>query len=248
MIRAATQAGSPGASPGADNSRRRARPFPWGGSRDRPADPPVIPSGACPAVRDQAGAGSFRRLPLASVPEVPAAAGDALYGFGRIDASGRVADAAVTTALGWRAGDRLTLPAAAGVVLARRDPEGLVAVPARPYLAIPAALPPLRARARRPDPAGRVPELRRPGRVLIHGGGPGAQETRPVPAGRAEPGDESQPLPGPGCFRCSSRDPRRFFRPFRRRPLAHQMPVRTPACGECGYGCSQGPGRPARSH
>jgi hypothetical protein len=101
---------------------------------------PVIPSGAHPAVRDQAGAGSLRRLPLASVPEVPAAAGDALYGFGRIDASGRVADAAVTTALGWRAGDRLPLTAAAGVVLARRDPEGLVTVPARPYLAIPAPL------------------------------------------------------------------------------------------------------------
>jgi hypothetical protein len=100
--------------------------------------PPVIPSGACPAVRDQAGAGSLRRLPLASVPEVPAAAGDALYWFGRIDASGRVADAAVTTAQGWRAVDRLTLTAAAGVVLGRRrDPEGLVTVPARPYPAIP---------------------------------------------------------------------------------------------------------------
>jgi hypothetical protein len=74
------------------------------------------------------------------VPEVPAAAGDILYGFGRIDASGRVADRAVTSALGWRAGDRLTLTAAAGVVLARRDPCGLVTAPAGPDLAIPAAL------------------------------------------------------------------------------------------------------------
>jgi hypothetical protein len=43
-------------------------------------------------------------------------------------------------------------------------------------------------------------------------------------------------------------DPSRFFRPLRRRPLAHQMSVRTPACGECGYGCSRWRARPARSH
>lgn len=45
-------------------------------------------------------------------------------GIGRIDFSGRIADRAVTTALGWRAGDRLTLTADAGVVTARRDPGG----------------------------------------------------------------------------------------------------------------------------
>ena len=43
-------------------------------------------------------------------------------------------------ALGWRAGDRLTLTAAAGVVLAHRDPGGPVTIPAKPYVAIPAAL------------------------------------------------------------------------------------------------------------
>ena len=101
---------------------------------------PLIPPRARPAVRDRAGAGSLRRLPLAAVPGIPAPAGDVLYGFGRIDASGRVADQAVTTVLGWRAGDRLTLAAAAGVVTARRDPGGLVTMPAKPYVAIPAAL------------------------------------------------------------------------------------------------------------
>ena len=35
-------------------------------------------------------------------------------GFGRIDASGRVANRATITALGWRGGDRLTLTADAG--------------------------------------------------------------------------------------------------------------------------------------
>jgi len=63
-----------------------------------------------------------------------------VYGLGRIDASGRVADRAVTRALGWRAGDRLTLTAEAGVVVAHRDPGGMVIVPARPYVVIPAEL------------------------------------------------------------------------------------------------------------
>ena len=59
---------------------------------------------------------------------------------GRIEASGRIAERAVTSALGWRGGDRLTLTAEAGVMTARRDPGGMVTVPARPYIVIPAAL------------------------------------------------------------------------------------------------------------
>ena len=54
--------------------------------------------------------------------------------------SGRVADRTVTGALGWRDGDRLTLTASAGVVTARRDPCGLVTLPPRSCVAIPAAL------------------------------------------------------------------------------------------------------------
>ena len=49
-----------------------------------------------------------------------------VYGLARMDASGRVADRAVTAALGWRGGDRLTLTAESGVVVARRDPGGMV--------------------------------------------------------------------------------------------------------------------------
>jgi hypothetical protein len=63
-----------------------------------------------------------------------------VYGAGRIDASGRVADQAVGCALGWREGDRLTVTASPGVVTARRDPRGMVTVPARACLAIPAVL------------------------------------------------------------------------------------------------------------
>jgi len=63
-----------------------------------------------------------------------------VYGLARIDASGRIADRAVTNALGWRGGDRLTLTAESGVVVARRDPAGMVTLQVRLYLAIPAAL------------------------------------------------------------------------------------------------------------
>jgi bifunctional DNA-binding transcriptional regulator/antitoxin component of YhaV-PrlF toxin-antitoxin module len=75
-------------------------------------------------------------MPLASPPGRPAV----VYGFGRIDASGRVADRVTVAALGWRGGDRLTVTAEAGVMVARRDPGGMVAVPSRPYVVIPASL------------------------------------------------------------------------------------------------------------
>jgi len=71
-------------------------------------------------------------------------------GVGRIDASGRVGDRAFTSALGWRPGrpaDSHRRGTAA--VIARRDPAGLVAMPAKPYIMIPVgAAPPLRTAAR----------------------------------------------------------------------------------------------------
>ena len=99
---------------------------------------PVIPSSAVGASRQRARSAAGRPLPLAlPVPPAPA---DVVYGIGRIDASGRIADRAVTSALGWLGGDRLTLTAEAGVMIARRDPGGMVTVPARPCIVIPAAL------------------------------------------------------------------------------------------------------------
>jgi hypothetical protein len=50
---------------------------------------------------------------LASQPGPPGRP-ETVYGFGRIDASGRVADRVTIAALGWRGGDRLTLTADAG--------------------------------------------------------------------------------------------------------------------------------------
>ena len=101
---------------------------------------PLIPPRARPGGREQGGAAVARRLPVATVPEVPAAPEDVLYGFGRMDSSGRVADRAMTAALGWQPGDRLIVTAAAGVVTARRDPSGMVTMPSKPYLVIPATL------------------------------------------------------------------------------------------------------------
>jgi hypothetical protein len=105
-----------------------------------PTIAPLIPPRAQPGGREHSRPTVARRLPVAAVPEVPVVPDDVAYGFGRMDEWGRVADRAMIAALGWQPGDRLTLTAAAGVVTARRDPGGLVTMPAKPYLVIPAAL------------------------------------------------------------------------------------------------------------
>jgi len=79
-------------------------------------------------------------LPLAVPPDSPAPASELVYGMGRVDASGRVGDSEVIRALGWVAGERLTITAANGVVLARRDPAGLHVVRDCAHLTIPAVL------------------------------------------------------------------------------------------------------------
>ena len=101
---------------------------------------PVIPPSGGPAARRQARSAAGRPLSLASPEPLPPVPNDVVYGIGRIDASGRIADRAVTSALGWRGGDRLTLTADAGVVTARRDPGGMIILPGRAYIAIPATL------------------------------------------------------------------------------------------------------------
>ena len=101
---------------------------------------PVIPSSA--AARPARAPAAARTLPLTVPPAAarPPFGRDVVYGLARVDRSGRVADRTVTGALGWRGGDRLTLTAEAGVVVIRRDPSGLVTLPPRSCVPIPAAL------------------------------------------------------------------------------------------------------------
>jgi bifunctional DNA-binding transcriptional regulator/antitoxin component of YhaV-PrlF toxin-antitoxin module len=101
---------------------------------------PLIPPRARPGAREHGKPGPVRRLPLAVAPEVPAVPGDVVYGTGRMDGSGRVGDRGMTGVLGWQPGDRLTLTVTAGVMIARRDPAGMVTMPSKPYLVIPAGL------------------------------------------------------------------------------------------------------------
>ena len=101
---------------------------------------PVVPSSAVPPGLQRARAAGRRPLPLARPVPTPPAPEDVVYGIGRIDSSGRIAGRTVTTALSWRGGDRLTLTADAGMVTARRDPGGMVTLPARAYITVPAAL------------------------------------------------------------------------------------------------------------
>jgi hypothetical protein len=91
---------------------------------------PVIPSSSRAAVRGRGTPGTIRRLPLAASPASPPAPCETPYGIGRIDASRRASDRAVICALGWHGGDRLTLTADGGVVVARRDSGGMAALPA----------------------------------------------------------------------------------------------------------------------
>jgi hypothetical protein len=101
---------------------------------------PVIPSPGRLADTPRVRPAAVRPLPLAGPAAALSVPAGVVYGTGRIDTSGRVSDQAITCALGWREGDRLTLTAEPGVVTARRDPAGMVTVPARGCLAIPAVL------------------------------------------------------------------------------------------------------------
>jgi len=101
---------------------------------------PVIPSSSRLAGAPRTGLAAVRPLPMAGPGTALSVPADVVYGVSRLDASGRVADRAVSSALGWCEGDRLTLTASPGVVVARRDPGGMVTVPVRACLAVPAVL------------------------------------------------------------------------------------------------------------
>jgi hypothetical protein len=146
---------------------------------------PVVPSPVATESRPARARAAARTLPLAVPPALshpPALGRDVVYGLARVDRSGRVADRTVTGALGWRGGDRLTLTAEAGVVVIRRDSSGLVTLPPRSCVPIPAAL---RHRCgllpRRPRPARCGARRGHDDRLLARGGRPGPRRAHPVP-------------------------------------------------------------------
>jgi len=70
---------------------------------------PVIPSPGRLAGTLRVKPAAGRPLPMAGPAAALSVPAGVVYGTGRIDASGRVADRAIVCALGWREGDRLTL-------------------------------------------------------------------------------------------------------------------------------------------
>jgi hypothetical protein len=91
----------------------------------QPIAPNVIPSPGRMSGTPRVRPASVRPLPMARPTAALYIPADVVYGTDRIDASGRVTDQAITCALGWREGDRLTLTASPGVVTARRDLGGM---------------------------------------------------------------------------------------------------------------------------
>jgi len=57
-----------------------------------------------------------------------------LYGVGRVDASGRVANRDIVRALGWQPGDKLDVIPSLGGIVILSSPDGLLSVPVRPCI------------------------------------------------------------------------------------------------------------------
>lgn len=62
-----------------------------------------------------------------------------IYGVGRVDASGRVASRDIVRALCWQPGDKLEVIPTLGGIVIHSSPDGLLCVPFRPCIVIPAA-------------------------------------------------------------------------------------------------------------
>jgi antitoxin component of MazEF toxin-antitoxin module len=89
------------------------------------------------AIPELPASGQVRPLSLPDLHALPRD-GSLVHGFGRIDASGRIASRPVTGALHWQPGDRLEVTLAAGAIIMHASPAGLLQVPPRPAIIIPA--------------------------------------------------------------------------------------------------------------
>ncbi|MEU8256528.1 hypothetical protein AB0C06_19960 [Micromonospora inaquosa] len=83
--------------------------------------------------------GTLRRPPL-PLPDLPAARKSAsVYGLAAIDVSGRIADRMIVRAFGWGCGTRLQIRESAGLIVVRRDPQGVFTLTGQGHLHLPAA-------------------------------------------------------------------------------------------------------------
>jgi bifunctional DNA-binding transcriptional regulator/antitoxin component of YhaV-PrlF toxin-antitoxin module len=80
----------------------------------------------------------FRPLPLIALHRLSRDT-TILYGVGRVDPSGRVANSDIVRALGWQAGDKLEVVTALGGIVILASPDGLFCVPHKPCIVIPVA-------------------------------------------------------------------------------------------------------------
>jgi hypothetical protein len=78
-----------------------------------------------------------RPLPLSHLPRLPRET-SMLYTIGRVDPSGRVTNRGITDAVRWQPGDRLAMTLTPSAVVLCPAPDGLLRVPPRPCIAIPA--------------------------------------------------------------------------------------------------------------
>jgi bifunctional DNA-binding transcriptional regulator/antitoxin component of YhaV-PrlF toxin-antitoxin module len=103
-----------------------------GGSR--PAAQEIIKALALPA--PGAAPEPARTLPLTRLQRLPRET-SMLYGIGRVDSSGRVANREIIEALHWQPGDRLEIVLMPSAIVIRACPDGLLRVPQRPAIVIP---------------------------------------------------------------------------------------------------------------
>jgi bifunctional DNA-binding transcriptional regulator/antitoxin component of YhaV-PrlF toxin-antitoxin module len=100
----------------------------------RPAAQEIIKALALPA--RGAAPGPPRALPLTRLQRLPRET-SMLYGIGRVDSSGRVANREIIEALHWRHGDRLEIVLMSSAIVIRACPDGPLRVPQRPSIVIP---------------------------------------------------------------------------------------------------------------
>jgi hypothetical protein len=103
-------------------------------SGSRPAAQEIIKALALPA--PGAAPELAHALPLTRLQRLPRET-SMLYGIGRVDSSGRVANREIIEALHWQAGDRLEIVMSPSAIVVRACPYGPVRVPQRPSIVIP---------------------------------------------------------------------------------------------------------------